>query len=227
MFLFIHKPSGPTSHDIADHLRRLTGERRIGHAGTLDPFASGLLIVGVGREATKHLGELVGLDKTYEATLRLGATSDSYDRTGQIRIANFELRMAKKQIQNALDKFTGNIKQIPPMFSAKKMGGKKLYELARQGKELPRAPVAVTIHNLELIAYDAEHQILNIHCRVSSGTYIRSLAHDLGQALGVGALLEELQRTAIGPFQLAEAQTPDQPLKYYSWEEIKTRVVNC
>ncbi len=225
-FLYINKPSGPTSHDIVDSARRLTGERRVGHAGTLDPFASGLLIVGVGREATKHLGELIGLDKEYIATIKLGATSDTYDRTGKITGTGHQEPVTRERIQNVLQKFTGTIQQIPPMYSAKKINGKKLYELARAGKEITRQPNAVTIHNLELLEYDIKNHLLKIIGTVSSGTYIRSLAHDIGQALGCGAYVAELERTAIGPFKLTEAQTLNEPLQYQKWETIKTKLLN-
>lgn len=219
-FLLINKPaasagrpSGPTSHDVIDQLRRITGVRQIGHAGTLDPFASGLLLVGVG-EATKLLRHYVGLDKKYVATLRLGAVSDTYDRTGKIkkiqgtrcpamRRAGKIQTNSKLQIQKILKSFVGKQKQVPPMYSAKKVGGRKLYELARAGKEINREPADIEIYDLRLIAYD--YPLLTIYYRVSSGTYIRSLTHDIGARLGTGAYLEELQRTAIGEFKLKDS----------------------
>jgi len=208
-FLYINKPVGPTSHDIIDRVRRISGIRTVGHAGTLDPFASGLLIVGVGREATREFPKLVGLDKRYLATLRLGATSDTDDRTGVL--ANSIWHMAngptKEEIDAVLKKFTGKILQIPPMYSAKKIKGKKLYELAREGKTFERAPVAIEIYSISIENYSLlpTHYslVIDIHC--SSGTYIRALARDIGEALGCGAYLEELERTAVGPFTLDEA----------------------
>ncbi|MFH1193556.1 MAG: tRNA pseudouridine(55) synthase TruB [bacterium] len=194
---------GPTSHDIIDELRKITGERRIGHAGTLDPFASGLLIVAVGREATRNIAQFVKHDKTYIAKLHLGATSDTFDRTGIIKTQEHKNKKTKKQIQNVLQKFIGEQMQTPPMYSAKKVGGKKLYELARQGIEIERKPVNIKIDYIKILKF--EYPGLEIETRVSSGTYIRSLAHDIGQTLGCGAYLEELERTEIGNFKLKNA----------------------
>lgn len=222
-FLLINKPTGPTSHDIVDRVRRLTGEKRVGHAGTLDPFASGLLIVGVGREATREFPKLVGMDKRYVAVLRLGAASDTDDRTGKIIVndknSHYPLffkegekvfippleqgRAGRVLLDDVLKKFTGKIMQTPPMYSAKKIKGKKLYELARAGRTVERAPVPIQIYTLYPIRYTLPFLTLDIHC--GSGTYIRALARDIGEALGCGAYLEELERTAVGPFALSEA----------------------
>ncbi|TAK03336.1 tRNA pseudouridine(55) synthase TruB [Patescibacteria group bacterium] len=213
-FLLIDKPAGPTSHDIVDAVRRVTGEKRVGHAGTLDPFATGLLIVGVGREATREFPKLVGLDKTYEATMVLGATSDTQDRTGRIEPTVFDSEVAQTrgavsrqpsadELRDAFMRFTGTIRQTPPMYSAKKVGGRKLYELARQGIEVAREPVDVIVHALELLSHDPPRATIRVSC--SSGTYIRTLAHDIGQALGCGAYLETLRRTKIGPFDLSSS----------------------
>ncbi|MDP3985805.1 MAG: tRNA pseudouridine(55) synthase TruB [bacterium] len=220
-FLLIDKPVGPTSHDIVDSVRRILRSQKsnyslpithyplpkVGHAGTLDPFASGLLIIGIGK-ATKEMSKLVGLDKEYEALLKLGAISDTYDRTGLIKASGIKCQASREGIEEILKKFTGSIQQIPPMFSAKKVKGKKLYELARKGIEIERKPITITIYSLELLSIQklqtTHYQLqTKIHC--SSGTYIRSLAHDIGQALGCGAYLEELRRTAIGPFRIEEA----------------------
>jgi len=212
-FLLVNKPVGPTSHDIIDQLRKITGIKQIGHAGTLDPFASGLLLVGIG-EATKLLRHYVGLDKTYEAVLRLGATSDTQDRTGKIQEtllrqgfgeqARYKQdTITKLKIQKIIKSFIGKQKQIPPMYSAKKVGGKKLYELAREGKKIERKAQEIEIYDLKVKKLSG--QMLHVNCHVSSGTYIRALAHDIGQALGCGAYLEELRRTAIGNFKLEDA----------------------
>jgi len=192
-------------HDVIDELRRITGVRRIGHAGTLDPFASGLLIVGVGREATRQLGSFLKLDKSYVAKLKLGAVSDTYDRDGKLQVISNQKPVTRKNIEEVLGKFKGEINQVPPMYSAKKVKGKKLYELARQGKEIARKPNKVKIYELELLNCSIAKLLISIRCRVSSGTYIRSLAHDIGQDLGCGAYLEELQRTAIGDYKLEDA----------------------
>lgn len=204
-FLMVDKPVGPTSHDVVDMARRALRTRRIGHAGTLDPFASGLLILAVGK-ATKEISRYVGLDKTYEATMRLGASSDTMDRTGALEQWACA-PVSREALEGALEKFRGVIEQKPPMYSAKKVGGRKLYALAREGKEVERKPALVTIHELELVEYIWPRA--KIRCRVSSGTYIRALAHDLGAALGCGAYLEELRRTAIGAFDVKDAVAPD------------------
>lgn len=203
-FLLINKPSGPTSHDIIDELRKITGVRKIGHAGTLDPFASGLLIVAVGREATKNIAKFVKLNKTYVAKLKLGAISDTYDRTGTLQNVSRPWHiLSEKNIKKTLKKFEGRQKQVPPMYSAKKIKGKKLYELARKGIEVEREPATIIIEYIKLINYS--WPVLEIKTKVSSGAYIRSLAHDIGQSLGSGAYLEELERTEIGDYKLENA----------------------
>jgi tRNA pseudouridine55 synthase len=212
-FLLIDKPAGLTSHDVVDRLRQITGVKKVGHAGTLDPFATGLLIVGIGRLATRQLNRFLKLDKGYEAILKLGAVSDTFDRDGRISIKQQVINIKRVQIEDILTKFRGEIEQVPPMFSAKKIAGKKLYELARQGKEVERPAVKVKIDELSIMNYEANNQLLTLKCKVSSGTYIRALAHGIGQALpstahgsdGAGAYLEELCRTSIGDFELTEA----------------------
>ncbi|MBI1961116.1 MAG: tRNA pseudouridine(55) synthase TruB [Parcubacteria group bacterium] len=200
-FLLTNKQTGPTSHDIIARLRKITGIKKIGHAGTLDPFASGLLLVGIG-EATKLLGHYVGLDKTYEATLKLGATSDTQDRTGTISNVR-KVSIAKKDIESVLHSFIGKQKQTPPMHSAKKIGGIRLYKLARQGKEVERKPVEIEVHGIKLLSLKGD--LLKIRCRVSSGAFIRTLAADIGKKLKTGAYVEELKRTAIGNFKIKDA----------------------
>ncbi|MBI5369632.1 tRNA pseudouridine(55) synthase TruB [Candidatus Uhrbacteria bacterium] len=220
-FLLLDKPAGLTSHDVVNRIRRLTGERRVGHAGTLDPFATGLLIVGVGRESTREFPKLVGLDKTYQATFVLGATSDTDDLTGAtIPLSENRLSTLRaltlSRVQEALQKFVGPIEQIPPTYSAIKIGGKKMYEAARAGKPLEAKPRPVIIYSIEQIAL-AENSLsdktrvvtLVIHC--SSGTYIRAIARDLGQALGVGGYVSTLRRTHIGPFTIEESTSIDTP----------------
>ena len=204
-FLFIDKPAGPTSHDIVDQIRKLTGIKKVGHAGTLDPFATGLLILALGN-TTKKIQALVGLDKEYEALVQLGATSDTYDRTGRITEGSkIKYKVAKEDIEDVLKKFRGKIEQIPPMYSAKKVKGKKLYELARKGIEIVRQPSQITIHKLEIENFDPELKTLTLRVQCSSGTYVRSLAYDIGQELGCGAYLKELRRTSIGPFRIEDA----------------------
>jgi tRNA pseudouridine55 synthase len=202
-FLYIDKPAGITSHDVIDRLRRLTGVRRIGHAGTLDPFATGLLVVGVGREATKKLGGFLGQDKEYVATMVLGGRSDTQDATGKITPETGAAMPERAALEAAMRKFVGQISQMPPMYSAKKVRGRKLYELARQGQEIAREPVTVTISELELAGYEPPKASFRVRC--SSGTYIRTLAHDIGDVLETGAYLESLRRTAIGGISVEKA----------------------
>lgn len=204
-FLLIDKPAGITSHGVIARLRRVTGVQRIGHAGTLDPFATGLLIVGVGRGATKRLGEFLGMAKTYEAVAVFGASSDTQDKDGVIVPTESAAMPAAQEIADTLPRFTGQITQTPPMFSAKKIDGKKMYELAREGKIAERQPVQLTIHSLETLAYEPPRWTFRV--TGSSGTYVRTLAHDIGTALGCGAYLEALRRTAIGANDIAQAAT--------------------
>ena len=231
-FLLINKPIGPTSHDVVDMVRRATGIRIVGHAGTLDPFASGLLIVGVGREATRQLDQFKNLPKTYIATIRLGARSDTDDRTGQIeesRIKNLEL--SSEKIEKLIQSFIGEVEQTPPMYSAKKIKGQKLYEIARQGRTVERKPANVTIHSIELLDISDTEKLKNcptiklkINC--SSGTYIRALARDIGEELQCGAYCEELTRTAIGPYTLSEATTLEQ-LTPLTWQQYLQPIADC
>ncbi|HTM69219.1 MAG TPA: tRNA pseudouridine(55) synthase TruB [Candidatus Binatia bacterium] len=221
-FLLIDKPEGITSHDVVDRLRRLTGVRRIGHAGTLDPFATGLLVVGVGRGATKRLSEIMGSEKTYEADAVLGAVTATQDRTGEIvEVEGRESRVergwpSEAEVRAAMEKFLGPQKQVPPMFSAKKIGGKKLYELARKGEEVVRQPADIVVHAFDLLSYDPPKLAFRVRC--SSGTYVRTLAHDLGAALGTGGYLAELRRTAIGSFRVEDAARLED-LTPANWEE--------
>lgn len=205
----IDKPAGITSHDVVDRVRKIFNTRRVGHAGTLDPFATGLLIVGVG-PATKELTALVGLDKTYEATARLGATSSTFDPEGVITVgANPGLAPTPSEIETIFDRFRGGYEQKAPLHSAKKIGGKKLYELARQGTatEEMRPTKQVTISELTVTRY--EWPELAFRVSSSSGTYIRSLADDIGRELGVGAYLTGLRRTRIGTYRIEDATTLD------------------
>jgi tRNA pseudouridine55 synthase len=213
-FLLINKPQDWTSHDIVGYIRgvvrRATGQKkiRVGHAGTLDPFATGLLIVGVGREATRRIDEFKNMPKEYIATIRLGATSDTYDRTGiiidQEPIASDEV--SESEVCEVLKSFVGSQLQVPPMYSAKKVNGKKLYELARKGIEIERKPSEIEIYSLELLEFN--DLLIKFKCKVSTGTYIRTLAHDIGQALHSGAYCEELERTKIGKYTLENAVGP-------------------
>lgn len=205
MILLIDKPKGITSHDVVDRLRAITGERRIGHAGTLDPNATGLLIVGVGRESTKKLGQIAtGTTKTYEAEVILGETRDTDDTDGiPLRQGFAGSAPDLKDIKEALKGFVGEQMQMPPAYSAIKLQGKKAYELARKGQKPDLKARSVVVHSIKLINY--EYPILNIVCEVSAGTYIRSIARDLGEKLKTGAYLNNLRRTKIGEFSIQDA----------------------
>ena len=207
-FILVNKPEGITSHDVVDRLRKITGIKKIGHSGTLDPFASGLLILGIGREATRELGRFLKEDKEYIAVLRLGAASDTYDREGRIEKKEIAEQPSRQDIERTLKDFVGEIEQTPPIFSAKKMKGKKLYELARKGIEVKPKPQKVKIYNIELLEYKWPRLKIKVSC--SSGTYIRSLANDIGEKLSCGAYLEELCRTKIGDYVLDNASALDE-----------------
>jgi tRNA pseudouridine55 synthase len=206
-FFLIHKPIGITSHDVVYRLRKITGEKTIGHAGTLDPFAEGLLILAVGRQYTKQISSFAGMDKEYTAEAVLGATSTTYDRMGELTPIS-DAQPSKDIIENVLEKFRGTILQTPPIYSAKKIGGRKAYDLARAGQHIEMQPVEVTIHSLKIITY--AYPVLTFATNVSKGTYIRSLAHDIGRELGTGAYLQNLIRTSVGPFKLANALKLDE-----------------
>jgi len=202
-FILINKPSGITSHDVVDKLREITKIKKIGHAGTLDPFAQGLLILAIGRKFTKKLSIFQKKDKEYVATIRLGAESDTFDREGKIVERKVEKVPERKEIEEVLKSFLGEIEQIPPIFSAKKVKGKKLYELARKGIKVEPKPKKVKIYEISILEYRFPHLKIKVKC--SSGTYIRSLANDIGKKLGCGAFVEELIRTKIGEFSIENA----------------------
>lgn len=204
MFLLVDKPKGITSHDVIDYLRKITGERRIGHAGTLDPNATGLLIVGISRESTKHLGSITkDTAKTYIADILLGATSDTDDSEGVISNSNSDLKPEKSDIEKVIKNFLGEQDQIPPIYSAIKMQGKKAYEVARKGQNIELAARKVVIHSIKLLNFNYPN--LQMECEVSAGTYIRSLARDIGEKLGTGGYLKELRRTKIGEYKIESA----------------------
>lgn len=202
-FFNIDKPQGLTSHDVVARVRRMTRARqcKVGHAGTLDPLATGVLPIAVGA-ATRLLEYLSAADKAYRARIVFGATSDTYDREGVITPSGAPLPTLA-QVEEALQSFKGDIEQLPPMHSAIKLKGKKLYELARAGLEVEREPRRVTINRL--VVEDYTPPTLDIFIECSKGTYIRSLAHDLGRQLSPGAYLDALTRTRHGPFELQDS----------------------
>jgi tRNA pseudouridine55 synthase len=201
--LVIDKPSGPTSHDVVARGRRLLGVKRVGHTGTLDPLASGVLPLVVGR-ATRLARFFSGGEKCYDAVVRLGRTTNTFDALGTFAETTTPVDdMTHEDVDRALEDFRGTLWQTPPPFSAKKIGGVRAYELARAAKPAEPKPAEVTVHRLTLESYAAGAVRLRIVC--SAGFYVRSLAHDLGVRLGCGAYLESLRRTASGGFDLADA----------------------
>ncbi len=199
--LLIDKEVGKTSFYLVALLRKKSGIRKIGHAGTLDPFASGVMVLLIGRPFTKQACLLTEHDKEYLATIKLGETTNTFDCDGTVTQVNHTLIPSQDQILNALTQFQGKVTQIPPMFSAKKINGQKLYHLARKGIEINRPPIYVELQ-VTYISYDYPWLIINVRC--SKGTYIRTLAHDIGNALGTGAHLTALKRTRSGPFKLKD-----------------------
>lgn len=200
-----YKPKGMSSFRLVSLVRRLTGQKRVGHGGTLDPLAEGVMVLGFGRAGTKKLANILkGETKEYEAVVRLGAISETYDGEGPIKKnSNNEFLISKQKIEEILKKFTGNIEQTPPIYSAMKVDGQRAYKLARAGREVVLKPRRVFIEKIEILGYEPPDLFLRIVC--GSGVYIRSLAHDLGQLLGVGAYLKDLKRTRVGNFFLAES----------------------
>lgn len=202
MFLLVDKPKGPTSHDVVDKIRSITKEKKVGHAGTLDPQATGLLIIAIGRDSTKKLSGLIKKDKEYEAEITLGIETDTLDSEGEVMSRN-DLVVDKDAVKRALTKFEGRLSQLPPKYSAIKIKGKKAYELVRKGKDVKLPLRKVRVYSIDLVDY--RYPILKIKTKVSSGTYIRSLARDIGRKLGCGAYLSKLKRTKIDSFSLKEA----------------------
>jgi len=201
--LIVNKPQGWTSHDVVARVRQLTRQKRVGHAGTLDPMATGVLLVCLGR-ATRVVEYLITSDKKYRAVMRLGIETDTYDADGQV-LATQPVNLDESTLRGALERFVGEIDQVPPMYSALKREGKPLYKLARKGVQVEREPRRVTIHGIMLREWQSPHAMIDVHC--SPGTYIRSLAHDVGAALGCGAHLAALTRLASGSFTLEDAVT--------------------
>jgi tRNA pseudouridine55 synthase len=198
--VLINKPKGKTSFSLVSRLRKLCDVQKVGHAGTLDPFATGVMVLLVGKEYTRLSDRFLHQDKEYIATLHLGKRTDSYDIDGSI-VSTSDLIPSLSLISETLKSFQGIIWQTPPMFSAKKVQGKKLYELARKGIEIPRKPVQVSVA-IEFLSY--QYPFLEIKVSCSKGTYIRSLTEDIGLALGCGAHLSDLSRTRSGSFLLSD-----------------------
>ena len=221
-FLLIDKPKGITSHDVVDKIRRVTSEKRVGHAGTLDPNATGLLIIGVGREATKKLGFLSkNVSKVYEAHVVLGEARDTDDVEGKVVSSGLSLRPDRNAILKTLESFKGEQMQTPPAFSAIKLKGKKAYELARKGKKVKLEPRKIKIFSINVKKYAYPDLLFN--CKVSSGTYIRALARDIGKELKTGAYLKDLRRLKIGDYDIKDAIKLEDVAS--SWSEQSERYV--
>ena len=208
--LVIDKSAGWTSQDVAAKLRGVFHERRVGHGGTLDPMATGVLPIFIGR-ATRAAEFLESAEKEYVAGLRLGVVTDTQDTSGNI-LETHPVAVTREEVQAALRQFLGPIEQIPPMYSAIKINGQKLYELARRGQEVERKPRNITIHELELLEGADADYLLRVRC--SKGTYVRTLCHDLGRALGCGGCMSSLRRTRAGSFTLSQAVTMQQVLNF-------------
>ncbi|MEK9727731.1 MAG: tRNA pseudouridine(55) synthase TruB [Candidatus Margulisiibacteriota bacterium] len=226
-FLLVDKPSGITSYDVIRQLKKyLPPKTKIGHSGTLDPFATGLLIIAIGKQYTKQLSQLLNLDKTYQAEITLGTSTDSYDIDGNKTFQHptpFEINI--EELNHCIDSFKGEIEQYPPKFSAKKIKGVPAYKRARNGELVELKPNKVTIYELSLNNYDAQQQQINCSVHCSKGTYIRSLAHDIGEKLNVGGYLSKLNRLAIGNHSINEA-TPLDEIKSDSIENLLVSSLN-
>ncbi|WP_028243653.1 tRNA pseudouridine(55) synthase TruB [Pseudobutyrivibrio ruminis] len=202
----VYKEAGYTSFDVVARLRGILKIKKIGHTGTLDPDATGVLPVCVGK-ATKLCDMLTDKDKVYECVMMLGVETDTYDLSGRVLSRN-SVTASEEEIVNAINSFVGDIMQVPPMYSALKINGKKLYELAREGKEVERKPRPVTIFSIDILNISLPEVSIRIHC--SKGTYIRSLCHDVGEVLGCGCAMKSLVRTRVSMFDIADARTLDE-----------------
>jgi tRNA pseudouridine55 synthase len=205
-FIIIDKPAGVTSHDVVSAVRRITGVKKAGHTGTLDPFATGVLPVALG-EGTKAIQFLDEARKEYRAVMKLGETTDTQDLTGAVTARSDWRAVTPGAIENVVARYSGRISQLPPMFSALKLNGVPLYRLARRGAEISREPREIEIYSLVIDCFDLPEVAFTVVC--SRGTYVRTLAHDMGVELGCGAHLVRLRRTMSGPFDLAKAVSLD------------------
>ncbi|MDZ7611304.1 MAG: tRNA pseudouridine(55) synthase TruB [Candidatus Moranbacteria bacterium] len=206
----VYKPAGPTSNDVVMRLKKAFGEKKVGHAGTLDPLAEGVLVVGVGREATKKLGEVSKLGKEYEAVIKLGEESETDDEQGEKTKIEVEKIPEEHEIKEVLKSFEGNIKQKPPLYSAVKVNGKEAYKRVRKGEEFQLKPREALVEKIESTGYDWPE--LKIRTVTGSGVYIRSLARDIGRALKTGGYLKKLKRIRVGEFGEEECYSLDELL---------------
>lgn len=221
--LIVHKEAGWTSHDVVAKVRSLLRGTKVGHAGTLDPSATGVLPILVGR-ATRIAEYLIDWDKEYRAVLRLGETTDTQDATGRILSRVDACKVTEDALQSAITRFRGVQRQLPPMYSAVKVGGQPLYKAARAGKTVEREERSIAIHQLEILAVHGRDVILRIVC--SKGTYIRTLCADIGRALGVGGHLLALERRRVGPLSIEQAMTIDQVLGHLTAGTLRERFIS-
>jgi tRNA pseudouridine55 synthase len=223
--LLLDKPQGPTSHDLVSRTRRALGTRKVGHAGTLDPMATGLMILGV-ESATRLLTYLVGLDKEYTATIRVGQSTTTDDAEGEITTTADPSGLTDAELASAVAALTGDIRQVPSTFSAIKVDGRRSYDRARAGEDVELAARAVTVSAFDVLAIRRVDSFVDLDVRVavSSGTYVRALARDLGAALGVGGHLTALRRTRVGPFTVAEAVEESAPEALVTPAEVAGRL---
>lgn len=222
----VYKTSGPTSHDIIDQIRRIFGQRRVGHAGTLDPMATGVLVVCLGK-ATRLVEYLTNTEKEYRAVLTLGVTTDTQDSTGEVISESDASGITIDALNIAVEAFVGEIEQVPPMISAIKHEGKPLYRHAREGKTIERAPRHVTIHSIAIDDFSTGNRAeanITVHC--SSGTYIRTLCADIGEALGCGGMMSKLERTRVGRFSIGESVTIDELYRAQSEDRLENYVTS-
>ena len=219
--LLVNKPKGMTSHDVVDFIRKKFGLKKVGHSGTLDPMATGLLVVLVGKY-TKSSRLFMADDKEYEAGMTLGATSDTLDACGKISVSGDPKNIKTDEIESAFKGFSGEISQLPPMYSAVKVQGHKLYELARKGVSVERTPRKVVIKNIEILKIKLPEILFKVAC--SKGTYIRQLSADIGERLGCGAYLSSLVRTRSGNFNLSDALGVDE-LKGFKSTDLENSLI--
>ena len=228
--LLVDKPKGVTSFSMVRAVRALTGIKKVGHAGTLDPFATGLLVICIGRPATKMISSLMEGDKEYRATMKLGVVSSTQDPEGELEEQGWERQIPEEEIITTLKRFTGTILQIPPSYSALKHKGKPLYHYARKGIKIEKEPRAVTIHTLDWIdkrsRVDRNDPFLSLHAVVEKGTYIRTLASDIGEMLECGAYLTGLRRTRSGCFSVSDAIVGTELNERSAIEKIRNRMLS-
>jgi len=221
-FILVYKPPGLSSFAVVKRVRYLTNVKKVGHAGTLDPFAEGLLIIAIGRNATKNISTFVNFNKEYEFTVKLGQTTATLDPESDISHETPVADSVEEQFPNVLNEFIGTYDQLPPDFSAKKINGKKAYELARKGHTVELKPVPVTIHSLHLIDQNCSEHCYTIRMTCSKGTYVRSFARDIAERVKTVGYVTWLKRTAIGPYSFRQALDFDS----LSLESIKGAMFN-